>query len=286
MAQRQQDNEAIAAQPDFEITSVFCYSAGLAERPGNLAKTAPVSNCYLLQYAIDRLRDAGREFAMHKALEDLDRPDRLATLAAEVENHLKSEHGADLVADKTKKFIVRLAYKLDGRLDFKSAAIGPFRESALYFPDELIEIPSDDQSAKASPIYVDTESTTPSPFMKHKTSYRGEYDAARARHGGQEAPPAECEVLLFNDEGQVTGGAFSTVYFYRDGHYVTPSSGSGCKVGVSRRWALTKGAAKEEVIAVKGLEEGERVWTSTAVAGFTKAHITLKPRVQSTESTA
>ncbi|KAK1455781.1 aminodeoxychorismate lyase [Colletotrichum melonis] len=65
------------------------------------------------------------------------------------------------------------------------------------------------------------------------------YSAAWKRAGVDEATsPAECDVLLQNENGHIMGAAFRTVYFWRHGKLVTPSSETGCKMGVSRRWAV------------------------------------------------
>ncbi|CCF33214.1 aminodeoxychorismate lyase [Colletotrichum higginsianum] len=109
------------------------------------------------------------------------------------------------------------------------------------------------------------------------------YSTAWARVGLDETTsPAECDVLLHNHEGHVTGAVFRTAYFWREGAWVTPGSESGCKLGVSRRWALENAKVKEGVVLASGIEEGELVWLSSAVGGFTQGLVTLvRPKQRS-----
>lgn len=73
------------------------------------------------------------------------------------------------------------------------------------------------------------------------------YDAARQRAGISYADPVE--VLVVNqDDGSVMEGTFTTPYFWRAGHWVTPpvaaqfswEEGNGGQDGTSRRWALER----------------------------------------------
>ncbi|KAK1992599.1 aminodeoxychorismate lyase [Colletotrichum falcatum] len=107
------------------------------------------------------------------------------------------------------------------------------------------------------------------------------YTAAWKRAGLDETtPPAECDVLLQNEDGYIMGSAFRTVYFWRDGGFVTPSSVTGCKVGVSRRWAIENTGVQETLIAANHVRDGEVVWLSSAVGGFIQAEVTLKSKIQ------
>ncbi|OHW93674.1 aminodeoxychorismate lyase, partial [Colletotrichum incanum] len=80
--------------------------------------------------------------------------------------------------------------------------------------------------------------------------------------------PAECDVLLQNHDGKVMERLLGP-----------PASGGmvigGCKVGVSRRWALENSEAREAVLLAYELEEGEVTRLSSAVGGFIQDLVTL-----------
>lgn len=96
-------------------------------------------------------------------------------------------------------------------------------------------------------VIVDVDKTSSSPYTHYKTTRRQMYDAARKRTGI--TGPELKEVLLVNsDSGVIMDGSISTVYFWRNGRWVTPpvppkygkESGSGGLDGTTRRWALER----------------------------------------------
>jgi 4-amino-4-deoxychorismate lyase len=96
-------------------------------------------------------------------------------------------------------------------------------------------------------VTVDVDKTSSSPYTHYKTTRRQMYDAARKRAGI--TGPELKEVLLVNsDSGVIMDGSISTVYFWRNGRWVTPpvppkygkESGSGGLDGTTRRWALER----------------------------------------------
>jgi branched-subunit amino acid aminotransferase/4-amino-4-deoxychorismate lyase len=125
-------------------------------------------------------------------------------------------------------------------------------------------------------IYMDTRSTSTSIFTTHKTTYRKPYDEARARRGVVASDNAyPDEVLMYNPDGYVTEGSISTVYFWRDGRWVTPAKECGGNLGVKRQEALEKGFCAEGMVKKESVEGGEIVWLSNAVRGFWMAEVVL-----------
>lgn len=264
--------EAIVSEPNFEIITTFAYSTGL---PHN-ATSLPGSHCYLLQYGIDRLAAAALDLGWTTVFQNLSPDDRPHSLAAEINAHMLSTHG-ETSKDPERRFIVRLAFKKDGVLNIMS---GPRPTStAPYYPLTLSAIPPANPEAPLMPVYLDLEPTTPSLLTTHKTSHRQLYNAAWNRVGLDEtASPADCDVLLQNGNGHLMGAVFRTVYLWRDGGFVTPGSETGCKTGVSRRWAVENAGVKEAIIAAGDVKEGEMVWLSSVVGGFIQGLVTLKRR--------
>lgn len=85
--------------------------------------------------------------------------------------------------------------------------------------------------------------------------------------------------MLQNERGEVMGGGVTTVYFFREGTWISPAQKTGCKMGVSRRWALGHAGVKEAVVLAKDVEEGEEVWVSSAVGGWREGVVRLGPRL-------
>ncbi len=128
---------------------------------------------------------------------------------------------------------------------------------------------------------IDFISTPATPFTRFKTTSRDVYTAARARAN---IPSFSCptEVLLQNEQGEVTEGSLTSVYFWRDRHdhpwregsdlkhgrWVTPPVESGGQQGTTRRWLLEQGLCVEEIVRVESVMHGEGVWLSNGVRGM------------------
>jgi para-aminobenzoate synthetase / 4-amino-4-deoxychorismate lyase len=85
--------------------------------------------------------------------------------------------------------------------------------------------------------------------LRHKTSDRGFYDAARRASGA-------FECVFVNDEGAVTEGSFTNVFVARDGVLVTPPLALGLLPGVLRGRLLDEGRAVEGKVTVADLAGG------------------------------
>ncbi|OHW98834.1 aminodeoxychorismate lyase [Colletotrichum incanum] len=267
------DVEAIASDPNLEIITTFAYSAGLPHNEASLSG----SHCYLLQYGIDRLQAAASDLSWTAVAEDLRSIDHVESLSKEVSAHMLSSHG-EASKDPGRRFVVRLAFKKDGILSIMSGP-RPSSTDPLY-PMTLSNIMNTLRTS-TMPVYLDMEPTTPSLFTKHKTTHRQPYSAAWERVGMDgTTSPAEYDVLLQNKYGHIMGAAFRTVYFWRDGRLVTPSRVTGCKMGVSRRWAVDNAGVKESFIAAMDISDGEVIWLSSAVGGFIQGKVTLERKTR------
>jgi 4-amino-4-deoxychorismate lyase len=110
---------------------------------------------------------------------------------------------------------LRLELFADGRYDIASAPFVPMPESAVW----RIGVAHDARLNSADPI------------LRHKTSRRAVYDAARAEH------PRETidDVILLNEKDEVCEGTITNV-FVDDGSgtLLTPPLSSGCLAGILR----------------------------------------------------
>jgi 4-amino-4-deoxychorismate lyase len=90
------------------------------------------------------------------------------------------------------------------------------------------------------------------PLLRHKTSLRQAYDAARAAFTKAEAD----EVILLNEKGEVCEGTITSLFVeMEDGRLATPPLSSGCLAGILRTSLLCRKKAKVERITPADLAE-------------------------------
>ena len=90
-------------------------------------------------------------------------------------------------------------------------------------------------------------SVAQSDAVRFKTSVRGHYDAFKPSN------PAVFDVVLFNEDGQITEGTRGNIAACIDGRWVTPPLECGLLPGVGRALALAQGRVSEQVILVKDM---------------------------------
>jgi 4-amino-4-deoxychorismate lyase len=134
----------------------------------------------------------------------------------------------------------------------------PLRIRLELFPDGRIDV----QTAAFTPLAADTiwrlkiagtRLSSTDPLLRHKTSRRTLYTAARA-----EVPATEAdEVLLLNERGEVCEGTITSL-FLDDGSGIlkTPPLASGLLAGVLREELLETGRAVEQALRVDDLASG------------------------------
>ncbi len=131
---------------------------------------------------------------------------------------------------------IRLELFADGRIEVQTA---PFM---LLAPDTTWRLK-----------IAFTHLTSTDPLLRHKTSRRAAYTAARA-----EIPAAEAEeVLLLNERGELCEGTITSL-FLDDGSGIlkTPPLTSGLLAGVLRGELLETGKAIEQVLRPEDLADG------------------------------
>ena len=104
--------------------------------------------------------------------------------------------------------------------------------------------------------------------LRHKTSDRGFYDAARRAR--------DCDEVLFVDpEGYCTEGSFTSMFVARDGKLLTPPLARGLLPGVLRARLLASGAALEADLRAEDLVDGFLV--GNALRGLMPAKLVAEP---------
>ena len=100
------------------------------------------------------------------------------------------------------------------------------------------------------------------PFLHFKTTNRGIYDRARASR------PDCDDVLLWNEEGEVTESTIANLVAKVAGELVTPPVGSGLLAGTFREELLERAEIVERVIRVEELARAESLFLVNSVQGL------------------
>lgn len=103
------------------------------------------------------------------------------------------------------------------------------------------------------------------PWLRHKTTRRAVYDAARA---GMAA--AFDELLFINERGDLCDGTITTLFFDRGFGLRTPPLSSGLLAGVLRAEMLEHGGCREEILLEQDLPR-VKLWVGNALRGLMPA---------------
>ncbi|MFL6253791.1 MAG: aminodeoxychorismate synthase component I [Pyrinomonadaceae bacterium] len=99
-------------------------------------------------------------------------------------------------------------------------------------------------------------------FLGHKTTNRGQYEARRAE------VPDVFDVLLWNEEGELTEFTNGNVVVELDEQRLTPPRECGLLAGTFRAVLLRKGEVAERVLTKDDLARASRVWFVNGVRGW------------------
>ncbi|MEM7142737.1 MAG: aminodeoxychorismate synthase component I [Actinomycetota bacterium] len=102
-------------------------------------------------------------------------------------------------------------------------------------------------------------------FLRHKTTRRDRYEEATARF-----PDAD-DVVLWNEDGEVTETTIANLVLELDGEAVTPAASSGLLPGTLRAELLANGRIREAVITREDLARAERIWAINSLRGWVPA---------------
>jgi para-aminobenzoate synthetase/4-amino-4-deoxychorismate lyase len=140
---------------------------------------------------------------------------------------------------------VRLLLEADGEISVETRPVG--ETPAIHF------------AWAAEPI------DSANAFMYHKTTHRVVYDAARA------AAPGADDVLLWNEDGEVTEFTSGNVVVELDGKKYTPPVAAGLLAGTFRERLLLEGQIVVQALTRRDVEKAERVWFINSVRGWVDA---------------
>ncbi len=100
------------------------------------------------------------------------------------------------------------------------------------------------------------------PFLFHKTTRRDAYERARAER------PDAFDVLLVNEEDELTEFTIGNVVLELDGERVTPARECGLLAGVFREGLLDRGEVRERPIRRGALARASALWLVNGVRGW------------------
>jgi len=119
----------------------------------------------------------------------------------------------------------------------------------------------------AVPVAIVPLPVDPGDFrLRHKTTDRGFYDAARIAAG-------TFEVVFARPDGLLTEGSFTALFVAKDGHLVTPPLARGLLPGVLRAALIDEGRAIEGDLTAADLADG--FFVGNAVRGLIPAVLTV-----------
>ncbi len=106
-------------------------------------------------------------------------------------------------------------------------------------------------------------------LLRHKTTLRAVYEAARAEYASSDAD----EVLLLNERGELAEGTITNV-FVGDGEerLLTPPLAAGCLDGVFRKSLLLAGRAAEQHLRPEDLAE-RPLYVGNSLRGLIRARL-------------
>ena len=104
------------------------------------------------------------------------------------------------------------------------------------------------------------------PFVRHKTTRRDVYDAARRE--AREAHPEADDVLLVNTAGEITESTIANVVVELDGRLLTPPLSAGLLPGVYRAELLDTGRIREASLTPDDVRRASAVYLINSVRGM------------------
>lgn len=149
---------------------------------------------------------------------------------------------------------VRLTLAKDGKANATTAPFEPLAKDAVW-------------TLRVAAVRIDADD----PLIRHKTTRREVYEAARAEFSREEAD----EVLLLNERGEVCEGTITNVFVDAgEPELVTPALASGLLPGVLRGEMIEQGRAKEAVLTEADLQVAKALYVGNSLRGLIRARLT------------
>lgn len=147
---------------------------------------------------------------------------------------------------------VRLELLADGTISLTHAPFQPLAEGTVW-----------------RVAIAQTRLSSGDPLLRHKTSRRDHYTAARAEFPAEQVD----EVLLLNERGQVCEGTITSLFLPgKEGTFLTPALSCGMLAGILRQSLISDGKAREAVVKPDALE-GRTFYLGNSLRGLIAARL-------------
>jgi para-aminobenzoate synthetase/4-amino-4-deoxychorismate lyase len=138
---------------------------------------------------------------------------------------------------------VRMTVNKSGYVDVESTPLG------------MSTLPSAPEKVRLGHSSIDSSD----PFYYHKTTQRQMYEAQRQQH-------TDCfDVLLWNENNEVTEFTIANFVLELDGKYYTPPVSCGLLNGTYRQYLIDQGELKERVIYTHELNKASKIYLINSV---------------------
>ena len=146
----------------------------------------------------------------------------------------------------------------------------PHRVRLLVNRDGVVEIQAVPIKAAVSPQPVRTRLAldpvnSSEIFLYHKTTHRRTYEAALSKCSGYD------DVLLWNEQGELTESCLANVVLLIEGKLLTPPVESGLLPGTFRAWLLKQKQIQEQVLRIDDLKKCSKVFLINSVRKWQEA---------------
>ena len=189
----------------------------------------------------------------------------LETMRLTGEGYVRRERHLSRLAESARYFAIPVEMRqveraLDVHARFVRASDFPRRVRLLITRDGTPRVedrPLRDDATSGTPrtmALATSPVSSADPFLFHKTTHRVVYDRHRAEH------PDVFDVLLWNEEGELTEFTIGNVVLRLDGVDWTPPRECGLLAGTYRAELLERGEIRERRLRVEDLPRAERVW--------------------------
>ncbi|MBX8825211.1 aminotransferase class IV family protein [Ochrobactrum sp. SFR4] len=153
---------------------------------------------------------------------------------------------------------VRLCLMADGTADIITAVFQPL-------PPQMIW----------TLAIAETRLNSADELLRHKTTRRTVYEAARAEFTPEQAD----EVLLLNEKGELCEGTITSLFAdMADGILLTPPLECGLLNGVLRQELLQQGKARAAVLTLQDLQKAHRIFVGNSLRGMIAAQLERIPK--------
>lgn len=105
------------------------------------------------------------------------------------------------------------------------------------------------------------------PYLYHKTTEREIY------HHHKQSNPDSFDVLLWNEQGELTEFTIGNLVLEKDGVLYTPPISSGLLGGTFRQHLIQSGKIHEKILLKDDLDQATQIWLINSVRGWVPVHI-------------